>query len=722
MPPRNVSSTSTAMAASNTQRPNAQPPKSPGKQASACAPCRTRGLRCDLQDLPPSNSLCSNCIQSGLDYAGGCVEIKSIKRHRRGRRARQVEAIYGKIPALQPEFFTSKFWTWFCIQHPVLDPNEFSQRYIAHVEGKNAIGPEGVIIAMLLVVWAASFGLDEFGSPIKHHDSFTNSDMQLTIDFNSHEVISASSSHNEPSQDGKYRCKQNISVMLMQILELIGMCGILRRPTLDGVRVLLLVVPLMEDNPYLEKAVIHEAAFSHTRILRAASSTLEESDTFTRIFLYGHVQGITTTLKCGHPVFRSGDIDTLRNMISLLTDKPATSTASLSKVGNQMMQLILVPLRLGSVCCKFLSVIVSLKAMRQVEEHNVVKSNGMREIWQDLEQCWHELLSIKSDTIAESEKDSIEHLADAWLIFIFECYNWILESLKRLAFGVDPHEHSPHTLSKLSSYTPSPVSQSSTSSPSLPLSQLYLEARMRCVQLLPRVLRIIRYHLKKCGGSSDMPGLFAWDAGLVRDGCFYAGLLAADLYNDIQCLGGHDSEDQGEESEDCIAPEEGVNLILSALAEMHWVFSKSEERSETIRLALHHSREKLQNTKLVAVHNQCSMVMASVTGAADPGVAFPTPQQGEPAPYTRRGTRSDGWTDYTPFAAASFSSQGPFLSPYECSQVEHQAALHDSRDAQVAVEIGSYCLISDSFTPNTLFPTINDSVDYVATSLPDTCV
>jgi hypothetical protein len=99
---------------------------------------------------------------------------------------------------------------------------------------------------MLLVVWAASFGLDEFGSPIKHHDCFTNSDMQLTIDFNSHEVISASSSHNEPSQDGKYRCKQNISVMLMQILELIGMCGILRRPTLDGVRVLLLVVPLME--------------------------------------------------------------------------------------------------------------------------------------------------------------------------------------------------------------------------------------------------------------------------------------------------------------------------------------------------------------------------------------------------------------------------------------------------------------------------------------------
>ena len=53
-----------------------------------------------------------------------------------------------------------------------------------------------------------------------------------------------------------------------------------------------------------------------------------------------------------------------------------------------------------------------------------------------------------------------------------------------------------------------------------------------------------------------------------------------------------------EENDDCITPEEGVNLCLSALTEMRWVFSKSDERIEMIRSALKNIKERQENRPL----------------------------------------------------------------------------------------------------------------------------
>ncbi len=53
---------------------------------------------------------------------------------------------------------------------PVLDPVEFSGRFLAHSKGTHLLGHEGSVIALLLVVWAASFGVDEQGVPIENED------------------------------------------------------------------------------------------------------------------------------------------------------------------------------------------------------------------------------------------------------------------------------------------------------------------------------------------------------------------------------------------------------------------------------------------------------------------------------------------------------------------------------------------------------------------------
>ena len=140
------------------------------------------------------------------------------------------------------------------IPGPILDPNEFRQRYIAHVEENMPLGHEGGILAMLLVLWAATFGVNECGSLIKddRDDSATSQHptpssagrpsrkANLTLSADPKEEEEETFKH-----VGKtYREKTNC--MLQEILELIDFHGIIRKPTFDGVRILLLTLPLME--------------------------------------------------------------------------------------------------------------------------------------------------------------------------------------------------------------------------------------------------------------------------------------------------------------------------------------------------------------------------------------------------------------------------------------------------------------------------------------------
>ncbi|KAK2467037.1 hypothetical protein APHAL10511_001295 [Amanita phalloides] len=461
---------------------------------------------------------------------------------------------------------------------------------------------------MLLVLWAATFGVDEFGSLIKD-DRDESAASPTSRAGHALQKANSITKHGESTfkHVGK-RNREKTSSMLGEILELIDFHGVMRRPTFDGVRILLLTLPLMEEVPHLERMAMYEAALSQARALCAPIPkhnlpsalppfSAEESVLRSRIYLYAHtLEGISTAIKGGYLLYHNDDVDTLRRMVYLSPERTNASFAhhnvaqiapgdvingrcTIAIRDAQLSHLSAMAFRLSNVCRKVHDVLTGSKAARRVEEHNLIDVTGMREIWQELDQCWHGFSAMKNDSAIDSSKVSIDCFVDAWLIFIFECHNIVLEHLKHITSAED---------SPVFSHAASPLS----SSPYLSPHEFYLEARARCVQLLPSVLRVIRHHLVKKTKDENL-NLFAWDTGLVRDGCFFAALLSISLQEDTRCIDGH--RIKVEESDDFITPEEGVRLCLSALTEMRWVFSKSDERIEAIHAAIKDMNEKRAN-------------------------------------------------------------------------------------------------------------------------------
>lgn len=80
---------------------------------------------------------------------------------------------------------------------------------------------------MLLVIWAASFGIDEFGNE--------------NIQNEASDVSDGSDIHSNPEQHGTMHFTES---MIREVLTLVDYHGLLRRPSWDAVRVLLLLLPL----------------------------------------------------------------------------------------------------------------------------------------------------------------------------------------------------------------------------------------------------------------------------------------------------------------------------------------------------------------------------------------------------------------------------------------------------------------------------------------------
>ena len=86
------------------------------------------------------------------------------------------------------------------------------------------------MLAMLLVTWAASFGIDEFGGEEDTEDSASETHVALDDDNLS---------------NSKRRARLlRTEAMTREMLTLVDLHGLLRRPSWDGVRVLLLLLPL----------------------------------------------------------------------------------------------------------------------------------------------------------------------------------------------------------------------------------------------------------------------------------------------------------------------------------------------------------------------------------------------------------------------------------------------------------------------------------------------
>jgi hypothetical protein len=103
---------------------------------------------------------------------------------------------------------------------PIIDPSEFCARFFEFSKGNcNALGVPGQLIAMLLAVWAASFGVNEYGIEELHHG------------------------------EGVIRNRREATnEMVREMLHLIDIHGILRKPTWDGVRALHLLLPLTQGS------------------------------------------------------------------------------------------------------------------------------------------------------------------------------------------------------------------------------------------------------------------------------------------------------------------------------------------------------------------------------------------------------------------------------------------------------------------------------------------
>lgn len=93
---------------------------------------------------------------------------------------------------------------------------------------------------MSLVVWASSFGFNEAGQPL---DTFEDQIFQYQ------EQKTNSNDTYDPESSARLRSerKAKTNEMLKEMLYLIDIHGVLRSPTWDGVRTLLMILPLTQE-------------------------------------------------------------------------------------------------------------------------------------------------------------------------------------------------------------------------------------------------------------------------------------------------------------------------------------------------------------------------------------------------------------------------------------------------------------------------------------------
>ncbi|CDO70783.1 hypothetical protein BN946_scf184798.g98 [Trametes cinnabarina] len=511
-------------------------PKSTRQQYSACGACRMRRVKCDLKDLPTLASgqhpPCSNCSERGLNCVDEFAEVKAVKLLRRGRRLQKVEAVYGKsssadgdlhsvpvprsaIPQLKPEFFSSPFFHRFHIQRPVLEPTEFCVRFSEWFNGNtDYLQVPGQLIALALVVWAASYGVNEAGEEAPEYSG----------------------------EDPKQR-KERVNDMLAELLYLIDIHGILRKPSWDGVRLLLLTMPLTEEvQTPIERLALYDTTMSQVYALCSLGTDVDSGQgeyidalVRARIFWYAYVvDGVTSGLRGGRISLTDDDLTAFEATLPPLGNDTSAAAAGYAFA----FRFATIPIRIASLCRDVHAALTGPKA-RQRDE---LDENKLQEAWETLEHCWGELDSLRQlGTCGIVQPEDVERFIDGWQIFLFESHNVIREALKQRLVALPVQETSF-------------VAESGRSRKSDIIMRLHTKANTKCLAVVRHVVTILRRNL----GSP----FFQYDAALVRDGCFYASFLLA-----------------GESG-----TREEVEICLRALSEMRWAFSKNDEREHTVRL------------------------------------------------------------------------------------------------------------------------------------------
>ncbi|KAF7972097.1 hypothetical protein HWV62_18914 [Athelia sp. TMB] len=611
MPPRAGSSKSTT--ASARPRTHAEP-KTSRQQFSACGACRGRRVRCDLKEvalLVPrgEKAICTECRTRGINCVDEFGNMRQATRNlRRGRRIQQIEDIYGRvsqapsptsmtrspramrpsiIPDLDPRLLSSPFFVAFNLQYSLLDRHDFASRYIEHVNNSRPLSIEGQLLAKALVVWAGSFGVDHAG-----------------MDMPTFQGSSPGPSTNANVGIGTMRqhLRQRTDAQVEEILTLIDVHGVLRKPTWDGVRLLLLIWPLTQTvQSTLERVTMYESTMSQIYAL----CTLEDPSSVgsgqgpygdamirARIFMYAHVHEATTSaLRGTRLVLSDDDLVVFKQTLPQAPDNGRSPAASLpspvspTTAGNRdpahsamaygrAVHYFTPTLKLGAVCRHIHAVLTGSRARQDMD---CFDDNGLREIWEGLERSWDDFERVRTKGLGPSGfsigSENLDRFVSSWQIFIFECHNVIRKELERRVKLCPPSSQKASS----SSSTPgsgSSGSRSMSSSGGSLADQLlnnYARASRKCRALLPQVLVLVQRHLSPTGVNK----FFAYDAGLLKGGIYFAGAMLAkgDLQDPQYCL----------KFELGMDVETGIHICIKALESMQCVYVKSKELAQEIR-------------------------------------------------------------------------------------------------------------------------------------------
>ncbi|WVR07145.1 hypothetical protein IAU60_004186 [Kwoniella sp. DSM 27419] len=584
--------------------------KTTRQQFTACGACRHRRVKCDLKDkqeaaeklaeddvergLGPARNKggkskkvsCTNCTERGLNCIDEFAPLKAAKQLRRGKRISEIEMLFGKsaanaamvhqhgegsddsslspskgkdkeegIPDLAKDFFESAFFRRFQVQRPIIDPGNFIERYLSSpTPTAAAMGPEGSVLCHVLYAWAVSYGVDEYGRlDVTEGGGAPIDDLDLIMPCEGEMIREAD----------RTRRKERMRHVVEIILQEIDQYGLLRKPTWDGVRVLLMVLPLTDGiaSP-VERLSMYEGAISQVFTLCSftamgydgqpsatagvnGGTDLDNGQDLVwvrvRVYWYAFVhEGITTGLKGGRLHLDDEDLETMQDSIShraLVRDSTAFRISS---------QFATAPINLALACRKINKALTGPAAKRRT----AVNDSLVKEAWEALERCWEEFDQIKYNASASpsfAQGDEVIRFADGWKIFLFEAQNVIRTNLE-------------DRLAKLAqAQTTAFITESNPSTPEamhndmIRVQHLLDIAKSKCDVKTRQIMEIIRHHV----GTR----FFEWDASLVRDGTYYTAILLARA-------GGSD---------------EDIKICIRALNELRWAHAKAWERSAELR-------------------------------------------------------------------------------------------------------------------------------------------
>ncbi|KAG8928435.1 hypothetical protein FRC00_001752 [Tulasnella sp. 408] len=407
---------------------------------------------------------------------------------------------------LTMEFFSSEYFKWFQMQFPILDPAEFIERYENFVNRGVSLGICGELIAKTLLAWATSYGFDESGADVVFfHD----------------EGVKAEDDDALATMEKR---KAATNTMVRELLDAVDKHAVARTTTWDGVRVLLLLLPLTEDVlPAGDRVNLYRSTLNQVYSLSGLDSGYEKLPSVDgsvketvrdRVIWHAIIdEGISSALNGTKLIFDQDDAIAFEPSLTSETYNAALQSCPVTAHLNS--NFTFVPCRLASVCRLISEYLTSPKAERLAAcGKEDITQHRLELIWSALEESLKEFDSLRGNwEFADSLEDELrETFVSKWQIFIYGVYNTIREKL----------------WTRISQISDSLGSRNSARMRNM--MNLHDMAESRCNALVARTLDAVRRHTES--------SFFELDAGLFEPGIVFAAehfTNNADSLEEFQC-------------------------------------------------------------------------------------------------------------------------------------------------------------------------------------------